>query len=621
MKRIAFACAGMCLVVAAASAQQTAATGDQLCDEFDPARYLQARALTSVRQVTPGGRFYLAVELNIADHWVYYSPDPGPIVLPGKIEVAAGPLESGEVLWPEDKPKTTAFADESIVNNVYTGKTIIYVPISVPPDVPLGKYEISVLPAGQICQAVCLDVQGIRAQAVITVALEDEVNPLWSEELSEGLSKAMTVAQLKTLHAGPVERKIASVQKAQADRTLWAGLGLALLAGLTLNIMPCVLPVIPLRILSIVQMAGQSRRRFVTLGLAFAGGMILFFAGLAVVSAVIRLATGQALNVSDHFTYPGVRIAMAMVLVALAANLFGVFNVVVPARVASIEGKSRREGHVKSAGMGMMMAILATPCSFAYLLGAMAWAQLQPLWLGTMALLTIGVGMALPHFLLCAFPGLVDKLPRPGRWMELFKQGMGFLLLPVAIWLISTLGEETWPFWVAAYGVVLTVSLWIWANWVRYDATAWRKMLIRGLAVAVAVGGGLVMLPKHGSGATQFQDFSEKLLETGRQDGRVVLVKVTAAWCTECLVIDHAVYNAPEIAEEIIGRNVLAMKADVTDHSRAASKWLRREFGAAPPITIIYPLGGGSPISLVGGFSKADLLASLDLAGMTSQGN
>jgi len=587
----------------------------------EAARHLKVKAVASHLEVPAGGDFHVALVMSIADGWVYYSPDPGPTVLPGELDVMAGALEPGRPLWPKDKPKATDIGDETIVNNVYVHRAIVYVPIHVPDDAAAGAYSITLAPGGQICQAVCMNVEAVQATASVRVDSRAVVNPEWSGDVAGGLASAMTAAQLKDYHAGAAEERRPSVaaRVGISAKTVWAGLGLALLAGLTLNIMPCVLPVIPLRILSIVAMARESRRRFVTLGLAFAGGMVLFFVGLAVVNIALRLATDQVLNVSDHFTYPAVRIAMAMVLIALAANLFGVFHVVVPSRVASLDAEARGEGHLKSAGMGLMMAVLATPCSFAYLLAAMAWAQVQPLWLGTVALVTIGVGMAAPHALLAAFPDMLKKLPRPGRWMELFKQAMGFLLLPVAIWLISTLGGDPWPFWVAAYGVVLAFCLWVWANWVRYDAGWLRKLGVRGLAVALAVTAGAWMLPKPTPPALRFEKFDESLIAAGRAEGRIVLVKVTASWCTECHIIDYRVYGRAEIADELRARNVLPIKADVSDRNSPASRWVRREFRGSPPLTIIYPPGSRPPATLVGTFTKQDLLDALDAAeGMSS---
>jgi thiol:disulfide interchange protein len=530
--------------------------------------------------------------------------------------VQAGSLKVGPLLWPKDKPKSLDLGEEVQTNNTYSHQFVIYVPLTVPDDQPEGEIRVSLVPGGQICKDVCIDVEGLAAEVTLRVASPAQANTDWDAELEAGLKNAVTVGQLKQWHAEktPPAEGIAG-EAAAIKLTVWGGLGLALLAGLTLNIMPCVLPVIPLRILSIVNMAHESRRRFVTMGLAFAGGMMLFFVALAIVSALMRTVTGQAWNVSGHFQIPAIRIAMALVLVALAANLFGAFNVTVSGKIAGLEDRRKGEGHLASLGMGFMMAVLATPCSFAFLLTAMAWAQLQPLWLGTMAIVSMGIGMAGPHALLAAFPNLLKTLPRPGRWMEIFKQAMGFLLLPVALWLISTLGNSTWILRVGMYSVVLTFALWMWGSWVRYDAPSQRKWTLRGLALILAVLGGVMLLPHPAAPTTPFEAFTPDRLLQETQAGRTVLVKVTADWCVECKVLDYRVYNRPETAKMLEERHVLALKADVTDRNSVASRWLRENIGGAPPIALIYGGQETGPVRLVGDFSIPQLREALESLG------
>ena len=261
-----------------------------------------------------------------------------------------------------------------------------------------------------------------------------------------------------------------------------------------------------------------------------------------------------------------------------------------------------------------MMAILATPCSFAILAATLAFAQLQPLWLATVVFLLIGVGMAAPHLVLCALPQLIRLLPKPGRWMELFKQSMGFLLLPVAIWLIFAGSDDAYPGWVVAYGVVLTACLWIWGTWVRYDAPLRRKIALRGPAVALAVLAGYFMLGPAKPLAVRFEKFSAETIAAAHKRGRVVLVKFTSATCLSCIYLDRTVYNDPAVAAEIIDRDITALKADTTDAGTPASKMLRERFRGAPPLTVLLPPKGGTPVRLDGKFTKKDLIAAFDKA-------
>jgi len=260
-----------------------------------------------------------------------------------------------------------------------------------------------------------------------------------------------------------------------------------------------------------------------------------------------------------------------------------------------------------------MMGVLSTPCSFGVLLAVFTWAQGQPTWLATLAILLIGAGMAAPHALLVAFPGLIRRLPRPGRWMELFKQAMGFMLLPVAIWLISTLAEDSYPFWVAGFAVVVTFALWMWGSWVRYDTPLAKKITLRSLAVLLAVSAGFWMLRPPGPLAVKFQPFDEAKIISARDEGRVVLVKFTAAWCVSCKWVDYFVYDRDGVAGALARRGVLAMKADVTNRDSPAASLLYGRLKGAPPLTVVYP-PRGRPILLPGEISASDLLDALDTA-------
>ena len=438
----------------------------------------------------------------------------------------------------------------------------------------------------------------------------------WTEELAAGVDEGLTLEQLQATRAG-AGRPLATMTGGQ-NYSVLGGLMLAVLAGLILNVMPCVLPVIPIRILTIVDAAGDSRRRFVTLGLAFAAGVLAFFVGLAVVNVVAKLAFQTVLPWSSHFDYPAFRIGMALLLVALAVNLFGAFNVVVPRKVAGLDSKvtGSQAGHVRAAGMGLMLAVLATPCSFALLIAVLGWAQTQTLAIGTAAMILVGVGMAAPHALLAAFPKLVDYLPRPGRWMELLKQGMGFAVLGVAVWLFGTLtgADGGYATWVIGYGVVLAFALWIWGTWVRYDAPLGRKLILRGLAVVLAVGGGWAMLAPASESPTTFEPFSKAALADAREAGKPVLVKFSAAWCLSCKTVEREIYRQQDVADALADAGIVLLYADVTDHNTPASNYLYKELGAnGIPLTVLYT-AEGDLIPLPGKFSKEDLFAALKQA-------
>lgn len=572
----------------------------------ESARYLSLRAISSHEQVQPGETFHVALEMTLAEGWVYYGPLTPEPYKPARIDVAAPEsLRIGETQWGAMTPKSAPLGDgSSVVILSYVDHTVAYVPVTVADDAEPGEVELVLTPQGQICGNQCIDIQPafeqtrLQATATVRIGPEPKGNPAWasSPSLPAGLDASRTAADLAA-----TEVSTSGMNQPVSDMTFWAAVVVALIAGLTLNIMPCVLPVIPLRILSLVEMAGESRRKYVTLGLAFALGMMLFFIAIAGVNLAAKELYGRGFDLNAQFQQPGIIIGMAMVLVALAANLFGVFNVVVPGNIASLEQNVQsRQGHARSLGMGFMMGVLSTPCSFAFLLSAMTYAQGAGRLEGTVVILSIGLGMSAPHVLLSAFPGLLKYLPRPGRWMELFKQSCGFILLLVVVWLVSTLGGEGsgYAFWVVAWAVVLVMCLWIWANWVRYDAPWKRKLLVRGLAVAVAVSSGVWMLSPPGPPMIPYESFDQAQIQRLREQGDIVVVKFTAGWCGKCIEQDTTIFANEDVAEAFRETGAVLFRGDVGTKARPAAQWMHRNgYGSAIPLTLVYH-GKSEPIEL-----------------------
>jgi thiol:disulfide interchange protein DsbD len=391
----------------------------------------------------------------------------------------------------------------------------------------------------------------------------------------------------------PEPQKTPALTGQWADYSIWAALVLAFVAGLLLNIMPCVWPVLPIIVMRLVEQAKEGKSKSVTMGLAFCTGVLLFFACLAGANIILKLVYNTTLQWGDQFRNPAFVAGMAMLMVVLALFMFGLFTITVP---SSISGKSGSgKGFGGAVGMGFLAAILSTPCSFAILAAAFAWAQAQPLGLATLAIMVIGIGMAAPYAILTAMPALLSKTPRPGRWMELFKQTIGFVLLVIAVKLIAALPADR-RMNVLYFAVVLGFCVWMWGGWVSYAAPASRRWAVRVIAVALAVAAGFAFLPAPKPSLINWQKYDSAVIKQAQNANKPVLMDFTADWCLNCVVVDKKVYARKDIADLIKQKGVLAIKADTTVSDYPATIALKEIYNEpGVPVNILLVPGQDEP--------------------------
>jgi len=382
---------------------------------------------------------------------------------------------------------------------------------------------------------------------------------------------------------------------------------LAIVAGLSINIMPCVLPVLPLVLLRLFEQSRQSSGRRIASGLAFCAGVILFFAAFAVVSALVNLTTGAVLDLNSLFRYPAAVIVLFLATIFFGLMMLDVATLSLPSFVTS--GQSAASGLAGSAGMGFFAGVLSTPCSGALLGFVLVWAQTQPLLVSSTAIVLMGVGMALPYAVIVLIPSLVNRIPRPGYWMEIFKKSTGFLLFFIAIKLTLAALPKERLLNVLTYGVLFSFCVWMWGKWVDFATPAPRRWTIRGGAAIMAIGAGLWLLPAHGpSVVIDWQPYNADVVREAVTEDRPVLLKFSADWCTNCKIVEQTVYEDPNVAKLIREKNVLVIKADTTLVDYPATRDLNQVYGEAGnvPVSIVL-LPDGSQQKLRGIFDKGQL--------------
>jgi thiol:disulfide interchange protein len=403
---------------------------------------------------------------------------------------------------------------------------------------------------------------------------------------------------------------------------LLQALGLALVGGLILNVMPCVLPVISLKIFGFVSEAGERPERAFRLSLSFAAGILACFAVLATVVILLR-AAGAEVGWGFQFQDPRFIIVVACLVFAFALNMFGVFELSVSAKATGgISKLAAGQGYGGAFFQGVFATILATPCTAPFLGTASAFAFAQPDWVTFLVLLFIGIGMALPYLILAVNPAWLKYLPKPGIWMLRLKEFMGFLLIGTLLWLVWILGQMKGVNAVVGLGalfLVIALLAWVKGSFWTPVSSARSRLGAAATMVAIlalsAVGYGFVTKPSQ----LIWQKFDADSLEKAIASGRPVFVDFTADWCITCKSNERFAIDTPQVRKEFAKRNVIILRADWTNGDPAITEVLKSHGRAGVPMYLVYPGGAKDqkPVVLPELISSQAVIEALSVLGKT----
>jgi thiol:disulfide interchange protein/DsbC/DsbD-like thiol-disulfide interchange protein len=399
---------------------------------------------------------------------------------------------------------------------------------------------------------------------------------------------------------------------------LWEALWWGFLGGLILNLMPCVLPVISLKIFGFIRQAGDDPRRILAHGMAFVGGIFAWFLGLAAVVIAVK-ASGGAATWAFQFQNPYFNLVIAAGVFVFALNLFGVFEIVLPGRATDALARAgEREGLSGSFFQGIFATLLATPCTAPFLSGALgfAFSQNAPVIVAMFA--SVALGMASPYFLLSANPGWMKFLPRPGAWMERVKQFMGFPLIATLLWLLFIIGRQKGldaAIWSGAFLLCLGVACWIYGAFLGPQTRPPGKLAAVVALIIVAFGGGAYSLShfeKHEFGWVPFSKSEmDKLLATGKP----IFVDFTADWCITCKFNEKTAIDVPAVRALMQELGIVPVKADWTNADPEITAALKQFGRVGVPFYLFYPEGGkAAPIVLPEVLTEQIVLAALKKA-------
>ncbi|MCH9031846.1 MAG: thioredoxin family protein [candidate division Zixibacteria bacterium] len=378
----------------------------------------------------------------------------------------------------------------------------------------------------------------------------------------------------------------------------------ALMGGLILNIMPCVLPVLSIKLMSVLKFSGKSQGNVVGGMLASTAGIVVSFLALAL-AAVIAKNAGAAVGWGVQFQEPAFVTFLALIVFIFGLNLWGLFEVTLPQSVSTGAAKSAgKGGHFMQ---GLLATLLATPCSAPFLGTAVSFALTSPAPETFTVFGAVGIGMSTPYLILAAFPGAIRFLPKPGAWMETAKVFFGFLLMGTVIWLMFVLSSQVGSITIAlVWLALLTLALILWAK----KALAPQRTMFTSVSgiislamvlalsywtVATAIDGrkSSASLGVADNSGIDWKPFTEEALADALNSGAVVFVDVTADWCWTCKINEKLFIETEKIQTRLSENNIVSFKADWTTRNREISDFLRRYGRSGIPFYIIY--FGGDP--------------------------
>ena len=545
----------------------------------------------------------LTVTITIPEKWhVNANEVTDEFLKPSSIEAKAEGIEFAEPVW----PKPIKEYNEALELEILTFRETFSV--ELPVKSASGNYDSSgttVTFHYQACDnSICL------APASKTISLSEIAAGTKSSHVNSGAKKNDSENEV----GGNASENLASVasENSAASAGIIALLFFAFLGGIILNLMPCVLPVLSLKLFSLIKQAGESRGRLLALGGATTAGILCSFWALAAVVAAVKAGGGSA-GWGMQFQSAGFIAFMVVILTAFAMSFFGVFEVWLPwGATTKMDEAGHKAGFAGAFFTGALLVLLSTPCSAPFLGTAMGFAFTASSPVLFLFFTAAGLGLALPYMLVSAFPNVLKVFPKPGPWMVKLQKVMGVLLLVTVAWLLWLVNEQAGMAGVGMFAVVVATSIGgsIIVGKFAPPGAAFKRELITlgGSIVVIAAVWFAVIAPQYEQAASEkfnarmqeqmtadgWYRYSPALIEEFAKANRTVFIDATADWCLTCKTNEAAVLNRDEFRRAMDSLNVALVKADWTRETPEVNALLKSMHKSGVPAYAIYPAGDAS---------------------------
>jgi len=576
-------------------------------------KYVKVSTALNASAVRPGDEVEAALVLDVASgHHIQSNKPASEFFIPTEliVEPAEG-LEPGAARFPPPRVRTDRAGQRQ---SEFAGRTVIRIPLKANAGLAADQ-PLRGLVRFQVCNdetGVCFPPETVDWSLRVPLALAGQTAERANADL---FSAAAPVS-------GDGEGGPDSPGAGRRAWPLWKILLGAFIGGVILNIMPCVLPVISIKVLSFVQQAGDDPRRVFRLGLTYGAGILASFLVMAIGVLVLQ-RQGKAAGWGYIMASPAFVQAMIVVVFGFGLSLFGVFTVTLPGSTTTALGAAEeREGYPGAFLKGVLATALATPCTAPFLAPALGFAFALPSLLMVLSLMTVGAGLAAPYVVLTAVPGWMRFLPKPGLWMERFKQFMGFVLMGTVVWLLwilSQLGDPARVIWIVAFCCFVGLSLWL-IGLQNVNTASVKRAATWLSAIAISAGGFFYCFLRTPVNL-EWRDWRPGLAEQLASQGYTVYVDFTASWCATCQANKKLVLESGQVRDRLATMQVVLLKADYTRYDPAIAAELKRYGRAGVPLNIILPANRpAETILLPELLTKGIVLAKLKQAGPSLAG-
>ncbi len=572
-------------------------------------------------EIPAGGSGYFTVTAEMPGRSYIYGNPKGPgIGKPTVVSVGADPVITIGI--PRYQPAEKYSPGDGDFVWIYRNTARFHIPFTVSDTASLGTYDAKLKFSALLCSKTSCVPKEYTFDYPVTVLPPGRAGTEYDESLRKSFDRSKPVSGEKATEGEntSLERETVfldmNFDPLYYRETKIGGIIQAILfgiiAGFILNFMPCVLPVVSIKVMSFVEQAGKNRKEVMLQGILFTLGILGSFLVLA------SLASFLGYNWGGLFQHREFLIGMTVIVFILSLSLFEVFTINVPA----FAGKALQSGgniYVDALFKGFLATLLATPCSGPFLGGTLAWALTQHPVTIFIIFMSVGFGMALPYLVLSLKPELLRFVPKPGPWTVTLERIMGFLLMFTVIYLLSIL-EQSMIVPVITFLGFIALAFWQFGTYGNI-AQRKRRRILSALALVVLIAVGYLFSFHVATVDTKkskiaSREFSVERLIENRRNNRVTMVEFTADWCPNCRLVEEISINTGEVREFVKTKGIDFLVADITRPSLPAEQLMKKLGSSSIPLVAVFPPGEDftRPVVLRDIYSKQDLIGALEKA-------